>query len=141
MGIAIFYPVLAQIILTLAVALGMGLHRGRALTSHEVAVDDIALDNTRWPARSRQFANNYINQFELPVLFYVLCIVAHITNSIDIIFIVLAWIFVISRVFHTLEHVTTNVVARRGPLFFIGYVCVFIMAAMLVFRFLIAPIR
>jgi hypothetical protein len=141
MGIAIFYPVLAQVILTLLVALGMGVHRGRALVSREVQPDHIALDNTRWPGRARQFANNYINQFELPVLFYVLCIVAHITNSVDLIFLIVAWIFVISRVVHALEHVTTNVVARRGPLFFIGYICVVIMAAMLLIRFLVAPIR
>jgi hypothetical protein len=140
MGIAILYPVLAQIILTLAVAFGMGLHRGRALTSHEVEVEDIALDSSRWPARSRQFANNYGNQFELPVLFYVLCIVAQITNSVDLIFLILAWIFVISRVVHAFEHTTSNVVRRRGAIFFIGYICLCIMTAMLVFRFLIAPI-
>jgi hypothetical protein len=141
MGIAILYPVLAQVILTLAVCFAMGMARRSALVSREVDLDDIAIDNTRWPPRSRQFANNYINQFELPVLFYVLCIVAQITNSVDIIFIILAWIFVAARVFHTLEHVTANNVARRGPIFAIGYLCICIMTAMLVFRFLIAPIR
>ena len=141
MGIAILYPLLAQIILTLVVAVGMGLHRRTALISREVTVDDIALDSSRWPERSRQFANCYTNQFELPVIFYVLCLVAQITNSVDLIFLIVAWIFVVTRVLHALEHTTSNVVARRGGFFLLGYICVAIMTAMLVFRFLIAPIR
>jgi hypothetical protein len=139
MGIAVLYPVLAQIVLTLVLALGMGLRRQEALKSQEVAVDDIALDSTRWPARARQAANCYNNQFELPVIFYVLCLIAQITNASNLLFLILAWIFVISRVVHAFEHTTSNVVRRRGVIFGIGYIVVALMTALLLFRFLLPP--
>ena len=137
MSIAIFYPVLAQVVLTLVVALGMILARNRALRHHDVAFDDIALDNRPWPTRCRQFANNYANQFELPVLFYVVCLVAQMTNSVDLLFLVLAWIFVASRVVHAYIHVTFNLVPLRGGVYGIGYFVVVIMTAILLFRLLL----
>ncbi len=139
MGIAVLYPVMAQIILTLVLTLAMGLHRQAALNSGQVSVDDIALDNRGWPIRARQFANCYSNQFELPVLFYVLCLIAQITRTADLIFIVLAWIFVISRVVHAIEHTSSNVVLRRGAIFAVGYIVVVIMTAYLLFKFLLPP--
>jgi hypothetical protein len=139
MGIAILYPVLAQIVLTLAVALGMGIARQAALRKGEVTVDDIALDSSRWPARTRKYANCYGNQFELPVLFYVLCLTAQITRTADLIFVILAWAFVVSRVLQAYIHTTSNVVMWRGAAFLIGYVVVAIMTAFLVFRLLLPP--
>lgn len=139
MGIAILYPVLAQIVLTLAVALLMGMTRWTALGKREVTPEQIALDSSRWPAHSRQFANCYGNQFELPVLFYVLCLIAQITRTADIIFIVLAWVFVASRVAHAYIHTTSNVVRLRGAAFGIGYIVVVIMTAFLLLRLLLPP--
>jgi hypothetical protein len=139
MGIAILYPVLAQIILTLVLMLAMGLQRRAALQSGEVTVDEIALDNQAWPERARKLGNCYSNQFELPVIFYVLCLIAQITTSADLIFLILAWIFVITRILHAIEHTTSNVVLRRGGIFSIGYICVALMTALLLFRFLLPP--
>jgi hypothetical protein len=139
MGIAVLYPVLAQIVLTLVVALLMGMARWTALGKREITTDQIALDSSRWPAHSRQYANCYNNQFELPVLFYVLCLIAQITRTADIIFVVLAWVFVASRVLHAYIHTTSNVVPRRGAAFGIGYIVVVIMTAFLVFRLLLPP--
>jgi hypothetical protein len=139
MAIAILYPVLAQIGLTLLVLIGTGYHRRAALLNRDVTVDDIALDNSRWPGRARQFANCYVNQFELPVLFYVLCLMAHTTRTADLIFVILAWIFVICRVLHAYVHTGTNVVARRGAVFLIGFFTILIMMLYLTFRLLVPP--
>lgn len=139
MGIAVLYPVMVQIILTLALMLIMGLHRRTALNSGTVTVEEVALDNTRWPPRARQFANCYANQFELPVIFYVLCLIAQITRSADLLFLILAWIFVVSRIVHAIEHTGPNQVLRRGAIFSIGYVCVIVMTALLLIRFLLTP--
>ena len=50
------------------------------------------------------------------MLFYVLTILAIMTRHADIIFVVLAWIFVLSRVVHACVHTTSNDVraARRA---------------------------
>jgi hypothetical protein len=70
-----------------------------------------------WPKRATQVANSYANQFELPVLFYVLTILALVTRKAGILFVVLAWIFVVFRLLHAYVHVTSNNVSIRGPLF------------------------
>ena len=139
MAIAILYPVLAQIVLTLIVLLGMGLQRRAALLSNAVTVDDIALDGSRWPVRARQFANCYTNQFELPVLFYVLCLVAHVTRTADLIVVILAWIFIVSRIGQAYVHTTTNVVKMRGAMFALDFIAIVIMTALLSLRLLLPP--
>jgi len=64
-----------------------------------------------------QFANSFSNQFEMPVLFYVLTILEYVTHLAGIVFVVLAWIFVIFRVLHAYVHVTSNIVPLRGALY------------------------
>jgi len=140
MGIAILYPVFGQIILTFALMIGMGLTRKEALDNREVTVDDIALDHSRWPARPRKFANCYVNQFELPVIFYVLCLMALMTRNGDLIMVVLAWIFVATRLVHAYIHITANVVLRRGGAFFAGFIVVAIMTVLMLVRLLFPAI-
>lgn len=139
MAIAILYPVFAQIILTLVILAATARYRTSALASGEVKPRDIALDNTQWPDRIRQFANCYSNQFELPVLFYVLCLISHTTRTADLIFVLLAWIFVVTRVVHAYIHTGSNVVRIRGAAFGLGFVVLVIMTFYLLFRFLISP--
>ena len=55
-----------------------------------------------------QIANALPDQFELPVLFYVLTILAMITRHADLLFVVLAWMFVAMRLVHAYIHVTSN---------------------------------
>ena len=139
MAIAILYPVFAQIILTLVILAATARYRTSALASGEVKPRDIALDNTQWPDRIRQFANCYSNQFELPVLFYVLCLISHTTRTADLIFVLLAWVFVVTRVVHAYIHTGSNVVRIRGAVFGLGFVVLVVMTFYLLFRFLISP--
>jgi hypothetical protein len=54
------------------------------------------------------------------VLFYVLTILSMITHHADIVFLVLAWIFVLSRLVHAYVHTTSNRVMLRGAFYGIG---------------------
>lgn len=139
MGMAIFYPVLAQMALTLALLMGLGLQRRAALAQGAVTLQDVALDTTRWPPRSRQFANCYANQFELPMLFYVLCITAHLMDAAGGVFVGLGWLFVVLRIAHAVEHTTSNVVMRRGAIFAVGFVCLLAMIGVLASHVLLPP--
>lgn len=136
MGIAILYPIFAQIALTFAVMIGMGLARRAAIVSGATSYEAIAIDNTRWPPRARQFANCYLNQYELPVIFYVLCLMALITRNADLAMVLLAWAFVAARAAHAYIHVTSNVVLLRGAVFCIGFVVTVIMMGLLLLRLL-----
>src|SRR6202000_29719 len=91
--------------------------RGRDLGSGVVRREDIALREPNWSKHTQQVGYSYANQFELPVLFYVLTILAYVTHLADLIFVVLAWVFVIFRVLHAAIHTTSNNVRLRGPIF------------------------
>jgi hypothetical protein len=70
--------------------------------------ENVALREPNWSQRSLQVGYSYANQFELPILFYVLTILAWVTRDADLIFVVLAWIFVIFRYLQAYVHVTSN---------------------------------
>ena len=79
--------------------------------------DNIALREPNWSPRALQVGYAFSNQFELPVLFYVLTILAYVTHLAGVIFVVLAWIFVIFRILQAYVHVTSNRVQLRGAFY------------------------
>jgi hypothetical protein len=113
----ILLPLFVEVILTFVLLFCAAPLRTHALRSGAVRPEDIALRQPNWPKRATQVANSFANQFELPVLFYVLTILALVTRKAGIIFVVLAWIFVVFRLLHAYVHVTSNNVSIRGPLF------------------------
>ena len=123
----ILLPLFVEVILTFVLLFTMAPLRTRDFASGAVRPEDIALREQKWPKRTTQFANAFSNQFELPVLFYVLTILEYVTHLAGIVFVVLAWIFVIFRVLQAYVHVTSNTVRLRGAFFAIGAVVLAIM--------------
>lgn len=109
----ILLPLFAQVILTFVLMFAMAISRRNVLTRKEVRVADIALGQKNWPIRTTQIANAYQNQFELPVLFYVVIGLAIATAQVTLPLVVLAWIFVAFRVMHAYVHTGSNYVPRR----------------------------
>jgi hypothetical protein len=124
---AILLPVYVQVALTFILLLWMGSSRLSSLRAGEVKVKDIALGERNWPSRILQVQNAYHNQFELPVLFYVLVTLALFTRKADMLFVVMSWMFVTSRLIHAAIHTTSNKMALRFQAFVVG---VLILAAM-----------
>jgi hypothetical protein len=114
---AILYPVFVLVALTFFLQGWMRKERIGALKRGEVQMKDIALRQPNWPARATQISNAFHHQLEVPVLFYALVAFLMITSQVDIIFIVLAWLFVAARLFHSYVHTTSN----RQPHRFLGY--------------------
>lgn len=56
---------------------------------------------------------NYMNLLELPVLFYVICVVAYVSPVASAATLPLAWAYVVLRVVHSLIHITYNKVLHR----------------------------
>jgi hypothetical protein len=123
----ILLPLFVEVILTLVLWSWMAMLRTRDFNSGAVQPDNIALREPNWPKRTTQLANAFANQFELPVLFYVLTILEYVTHLAGIVFVVLAWVFVISRLLHAYVHVTSNVVRLRGALYGVGAFVLIIM--------------
>lgn len=123
----ILCPLLMQLGLTFGLLFWMAYGRVSAARRGEIKIRDIALNGDAWPERVRQISNAFQNQFELPVLFYLLVVLALVTNSVDQTLVWLAWAFVASRVLHALIHTTSNQVLHRFYAFLVG---VIILAAM-----------
>lgn len=130
---ALIWPLLAQVVLTFAVMLVMGYRRRRALYAREVRLKDIALSGEAWPAGARQAANNFSNQFEVPVLFYALVLTAIVSGVTGWFTLALAWAFVASRVAHSLIHVTSNDLRLRSGIFFVGCIILMVLAGRIAF--------
>jgi hypothetical protein len=55
----------------------------------------------------------YMNLLELPLLFYVVCVIAYVTATTTSAVLTLAWLYVALRVLHTLIHLLYNNVLHR----------------------------
>jgi hypothetical protein len=66
------------------------------------------------------------------VLFFALVLALHARSSVDIYALVFAWIFVATRVMHSLIHVGSNFVPRRTRAFKLSLVVVAILAGLLI---------
>jgi|SRR5580692_6251181 hypothetical protein len=123
----ILLPLFVLVILTFVLLFWMARLRTRDLNSGAVRPEDVALGEPNWPKRNLQVGNAFGNQFELPVLFYVLTILEYVTHLAGIVFVVLAWVFVVFRILHVYVHVTSNNVRIRGPLYGVGALVLAIM--------------
>ena len=117
---AALLPLFVQVALTFAIGFWMAFGRVAAVRAGKVHPRDIALREPNWPKHLMQLQNAFLNQFELPVLFYTLTILVLITQTGDLLFVVPAWIFVALRLGHAYVHITSNRVPRRGLVFLTG---------------------
>ena len=136
--VAIVYPLLVQVALTLGLLLWLAVRRTRALRKREVQVRDIALGQPNWPAEITQIGNSFRSQFEVPVLFYVLVLLVLNLRMSDIVLVVLGWMFVLARLAHAYVHTTSNRVRIRGPVYGVGLLFLLIMWIWFALRFLTA---
>lgn len=123
----IFLPVLVQILITISGYLLLGVRKSRAVKSNNVDLEKAALDNDAWPDYVRVVSNNIRNQFQVPVLFYVLCILFYSIDAVSAMVLYLAWAFVISRAIHAYIHMSSNFVPARFTVFTIGFIIIIVM--------------
>jgi hypothetical protein len=133
----ILLPLFVQIGLTFLLLFWMGFVRIGALKRREVAIPDLALRQQAWPERPTRIANAYHNQLELPLLFYVVVILALFTRKVDILFVALAWMFVVTRLVHAGIQVTSNNVQRRFTAFLVGALILLLMWIIFAVRILL----
>ena len=134
---AILLPLFVEVALTFVLLFWMGGARFAAVRRGDVHPRDIALGQPNWPKRETQIGNAYHNQLELPVLFYVLTVLAIITRHADLLFVVLAWAFVVLRLVHVAIHITSNRLAQRFAAFAAGAVVLALMWAIFILRILL----
>jgi len=117
-----FLPVLMQLLLTLLLYIVLAVAKGRAIKADKVDLERRALHADAWPDNVQKINNNIRNQFELPVLYYVLMLVLWQLNQTGYLIQLFSWMFVISRYLHAWVHIGPNLIPLRRRLFTLGFV-------------------
>jgi len=116
----IFWPMIVLALATLWLYVPMSKARIETLKSGKVKADVYKL-NEGEPEESLLFNNAIANQFESPVLFYVVCIAIYVTGLAGWPLIILAWAYTLAKLVHMWFHTTTNNLRRRRPAFIVTY--------------------
>lgn len=115
---AILLPCMALVGWTLCVLLIMPYRRIRAALRRQVTADDFKFgESANVPPAVRIPNRNFMNLLEVPVLFYVVGLIAYVTQHVDATAVALAWLYVALRVLHSLIHLSYNHVIHRLAVF------------------------
>ncbi|MCG6113817.1 MAG: MAPEG family protein [Mesorhizobium sp.] len=117
---AILWPMIAHVALVFAVYVLLGLRRRQAVMAGEAKISGFR-ENQNEPPLSLFARNNLENQFELPMLFHAACLALFVSGAVGTVAVALAWLFIASRVIHTIIHVTSNRIRYRQPAFLAGF--------------------
>jgi hypothetical protein len=135
---AILLPLFVQVLLTFVVGFWAAYLRVQAVRSRAVHPRDVSLRELNWPPQVLKITHAFDNQLELPLLFYVLTILAWLTKQADLWFVALAWVFVVLRLLHAAVHVGSNNLRQRGLLFIAGGFVLAVMWAIFMVRVVLA---
>lgn len=100
-------------LLTVVVYMALAVAKSRAAKEGLVDLERRALHSDAWPESVQKINNNIRNQFEVPVLFYVLAISLFVLGAAGLVAQALAWVFVASRIADAYIHIGTNHVSTR----------------------------
>src|SRR6185295_3001757 len=118
---ALIRPMLALVVLTAMVFVMMVAYRNvatvRGIASLRYFRNFTADQPAEWVERP---ARTYMNLLELPVLFYVVCLLMLTTGRFDAVQVSLAWVFVITRYAHACIYIGFNNVLWRFAAFLTG---------------------
>ncbi|MBR7800553.1 MAPEG family protein [Undibacterium fentianense] len=89
-----------------------------------------------WAMYEPKISANLSNQFEWPLFFHIACLIFMMTttnNPYDTVVSVLAWLFIIGRILHSMIQIGTNNIRLRGLVFTINFLAVMGLWGMLFF--------
>ena len=125
----ILAPFLALMVLTLVVWFYMYARRISFIINSKLKPAQLTpLELARLsPAAVSTPSDNLKNLFEVPTMFYALCLYLFVTQRVDATYLVCAWIFVLFRALHSLVHCTINIVILRFWLYAVSTVAFWFM--------------
>ncbi len=115
MEFALVYPMATMVLLTTLVLVRMVLGRMAAVRRGEVSARYYKTfqGEEGEPRDAAQHTRHFINLFESPVLFYVVCITAMVSGHGTGVIVWLAWAYVACRVIHAFVHLGSNKIPPR----------------------------
>ena len=136
--LAIFFPVLVLAAWTFIVLSVIPFVRVRSALRREITADDFRFgESAAVPSYVTIPNRNYMNLLELPVLFYVVCVLLYVTAGASTVAVAVAWAYVALRLVHSAIHLSYNRVVHRLAVFALSNVALgllWIMAALHIAR-------
>jgi hypothetical protein len=123
-------PMLGMMVLTLLVWVFMFIRRIGYAQSNKIDIEDLKTPadmQALIPGAESAPGNNLKNLFELPILFYAICLYLTVTLQVDSLYVNCAWAFLVLRVLHSLIHCTYNRVAHRFAVYMLSGIALWIM--------------
>jgi hypothetical protein len=123
-------PVLGMMILTLLVWLCMFVQRVGYAQSHKLDIEQFKTPadvQALVPADASGASNNFKNLFELPVIFYAVCLYITVTGQVDSLHVNCAWAFLALRCIHSLIHCSYNRVSHRFGIYLLSSIALWTM--------------
>ena len=110
----IFAPMGALALITFIVLGLLPVRRFGAVFAKQVTADDFKLgESSRVPAYVAVANRNFMNLLELPILFYVVCLMYFVAGRVDQTALAVAWAYVAARAVHSVIHIAYNNVIHR----------------------------
>ena len=123
----IYWPVLAQVLITFLVLMLNGKRKREDIRTGKYDREKSAMNNEAWSVPVILTSKNLANQTQLPVIFYVLCLMTASIGAVDLLYLSLAWAFVATRYVHAYVHVTTNYIPVRLRAFMLGTIILIVL--------------
>ena len=120
---SILYPAFAMFVLTAAVFVRMAQVRFRAVGRGEMQAEFYRTYQAgAEPDYMRVVTRNFVNLFEVPVLFYVVVVLIYVTRQTSPWFLGCAWTYVALRYVHTYVHLGRNDVLLRFRIYLASWI-------------------
>jgi hypothetical protein len=123
-------PMLGMMVLTLLVWVVMFIQRVSFAQSNRLDIEQFKTPadvQTLVPAEVSGASNNFRNLFELPVIFYGLCLYLIVSGQVDSFYTNCAWAFLALRCLHSLIHCSYNRVAHRFGVYILSSLVLWVM--------------
>ena len=123
-------PMLGMMVLTLLVWLYMFVQRVGFAQSNKLDIEQFKTPadvQALVPADVSGASNNFKNLFELPVIFYAVCLYLTVTMQVDSVYANCAWAFLVLRCLHSLIHCSYNRVAHRFGIYLLSSIVLWVM--------------
>ena len=118
----IVYPAFSMVCLTFILYIKNRLDVGRAIKEKKLELKYVKLYNIDPPDYVDLSRQTLKNQFESPILFYVLVCMLFVNDNLTNLDLVLSWIYAISRYLHAYIRLSRNYIPHRALVFTLGLV-------------------
>lgn len=127
---AILAPLLGTMLVTMAVWVLLFIRRFSVIGAEKIPSQDLATPEqvaAQVGGKAANTSNNLKNLFEVPILFYALCLLLLVTNSVDSTYVNAAYVFFIGRAVHSVVQCTSNLVHLRFASYLVSCIALWFM--------------